>query len=75
LLRLDGNGRVVEAERSEELERVVEDEDEEVVEFVKACEAVEEEEGEEGLLNRTRTNDVASTQKKASKSFLKSNLL
>jgi len=53
---------------------VVEDEDEEVVEFVKACEAVEEKE-EEGLLNRTRTNDVASTQKKSSKSFLKSNLL
>jgi len=68
--------RVVKAERSEELERVVEDEDEEVVEFVKACEVVEEEEeGEEGLLNRTRTNDVASTQKKASKSFLRSNLL
>jgi len=51
---------------------VVEDEDE-VVEFVKACEVVEEEEeGEEGLLNRTRTNDVASTQKKSSKSFLRS---
>jgi len=49
-------GMVVEAERSEELERVVEDE-EEVVELVKACEVVE----EEGLLNRTRTNDVAST--------------
>jgi len=70
-------GRVMEAERSEELERVVEDEYEEVVECVKACEVVEkeDEEGEEGLLKRTRTNDVASTQKKASKSFLRSNLL
>jgi len=53
-------GMVVEVERSEELERVVEGEEEEVVEFVKACEVVEEEEEEEegeGLLNRTRTND------------------
>jgi len=39
---------------------VVGDDEEEVVEFVKSCEVVEE---EEGLLNRTRTNDVASTQK------------
>jgi len=31
-------GMVVEAERSEELEIVVEDEDEEVAEFFKACE-------------------------------------
>jgi len=74
-------GIKVEVERSEELERVVEDE-EEVVELVKECEVVEEgnkeeEEGEEeeGLLNRTRTNDVASTQKNASKFFLRINLL
>jgi len=72
-------GIVVEVERSEELEIVVEDE-EEVVDLVKECEAVEEEreeeeEEEEGLLNRTRTNDVATTQKNASKFFLRSNLL
>jgi len=64
-------GIVLEAERSEELERVVEDEEEEVVELVKECEVVEEEgeEEEEGLLNRTRTNDVASTQKMLQNSF------
>ena len=70
-------GIVVEAERSEELEGVVEDDDEEVVELVKACEVVEEEEEEEeeeGLLSRTRTNDVASTQEKASNFFSRSNL-
>jgi len=43
-------GMVEDAERSEELERVVEDEEEEVVELFKACEVVEYKEEEEGLL-------------------------